>query len=47
MFLLIGYLKAIVNSTQVWKSMAETFLLGAAAAALAYLVGDVLEGLFL
>lgn len=47
MFLLIGYLKAIVNSTQVWKSMAETSLLGAAAAALAYLVGDVLEGLFL
>ena len=47
MFLLIGYLKAVVNSTQVWKSMAETFLLGAAAAALAYLVGDVLEGLFL
>ena len=45
-FMLIGYLKAIVTQTKVIRSMLETFFLGAAAAGLAYLVGDVLEGLF-
>jgi len=46
-FMLIGYLKALVNQTKIFRSISETFLLGAAAAALAYLVGDVLEGLFM
>ncbi len=46
-FILIGFLKALVNQTKVLRSILETFFLGAAAAALAYLVGDVLEGMFL
>ncbi|MCR9152809.1 MAG: VIT1/CCC1 transporter family protein [Bacteroidetes bacterium] len=46
-FILIGYLKALVNQTRLLRSIAETFFLGTAAAMLAYLVGDVLEGLFL
>lgn len=46
-FILIGYLKAIVNQTKILRSILETFFLGAAAAALAYIVGDVLEGMFL
>ncbi|QNR25836.1 VIT1/CCC1 transporter family protein [Croceimicrobium hydrocarbonivorans] len=45
-FMLIGYLKAMVTQTKIIRSMLETFFLGAAAAGLAYLVGDVLEGLF-
>jgi len=44
-FILIGYLKAIVNATKVLRSILETFLLGAAAAGLAYWVGDFLEKL--
>lgn len=47
MFVLIGYFKAIVNQTKVLRSILETFFLGAAAASLAYWVGDVLEGMFL
>jgi VIT1/CCC1 family predicted Fe2+/Mn2+ transporter len=42
-FVLIGYLKAMVNQTKIIRSILETFFLGAAAAALAYWVGDVLE----
>lgn len=45
-FMLIGYLKAIVNQTKIFRSISETFLLGAAAAAVAYYVGAVLEGMF-
>lgn len=45
-FCLIGYLKAIVNQTKIFRSILETLLLGSAAAALAYFVGDILEGLF-
>lgn len=45
-FMLIGYLKALVNQTKVFRSISETFLLGAAAAALAYYVGAILEGMF-
>lgn len=42
-FILIGYLKAIVNQTNILRSILETFLLGTAAATLAYWVGDLLE----
>ncbi len=40
----IGWLKAYVTETSHWKSVLETLLLGAVAAALAYFVGDLLEG---
>lgn len=45
-FILIGYLKALVNQTNYLRSILETLLLGAAAAGLAYWVGNVLEKLF-
>lgn len=45
-FSVIGYLKAFVNQTKIVKSIAETLFLGSTAAALAYFVGDFLEGLF-
>ena len=45
-FALIGYLKAVVNQVKVLRSVLETLFLGSAAAALAYAVGDILEGLF-
>ncbi|MDZ7845597.1 MAG: VIT1/CCC1 transporter family protein [Owenweeksia sp.] len=45
-FALIGALKALVNQTKLLRSILETLFLGGAAAALAYVVGDVLEGLF-
>jgi VIT1/CCC1 family predicted Fe2+/Mn2+ transporter len=46
-FILIGYLKALVTQTKKIRSVTETFLLGAAAAALAYYVGHILENVFL
>jgi len=45
-FALIGYLKAVVNSTKVLRSILETLFLGGAAALLAYYVGDILENMF-
>jgi VIT1/CCC1 family predicted Fe2+/Mn2+ transporter len=45
-FCLIGYLKGLVNQTNIIRSMLETLFLGGAAAVLAYFVGDILEGLF-
>lgn len=42
-FILIGFLKSHVTQTSRWKGIAETLMLGAIAAAVAYLVGDVLE----
>lgn len=42
-FVLIGFLKAYVNETSQRKGIAETLLLGATAAAVSYLVGDILE----
>lgn len=46
-FALIGSLKGLVNQTNLLRSVAETLFLGGAAATLAYIVGDVLEGLFM
>jgi VIT1/CCC1 family predicted Fe2+/Mn2+ transporter len=45
-FVGVGYLKAKVTLTSKWRAMSETLLLGSAAAALSYLVGDYLEKLF-
>jgi len=45
-FVAIGWLKSIVNQTKVLKSIGETLFLGAIAAGLSYLVGDLLEQLF-
>ena len=41
-FLSIGLLKAHVTKTKSWRAAAETFLLGAIAAVLAYVLGDLL-----
>lgn len=43
-FISIGLLKAHVTRTKPWHAAAETFLLGAIAAGLAYLLGDLLAG---
>lgn len=43
-FLVIGYLKARVNHISILRSMGETLLLGAIAAALSYVAGDLLAG---
>jgi VIT1/CCC1 family predicted Fe2+/Mn2+ transporter len=45
-FVGIGWLKSLATQSSQWKSIAETLLLGVAAASLAYLVGNVLERLF-
>ena len=45
-FVLIGWLKAKVTETNSGKVILETLLLGIIAASLAYLVGDLLEGVF-
>jgi len=42
-FVGIGVLKARVNNLSLWRSVAETVLLGALAAVLAYAAGDLLE----
>lgn len=42
-FLLIGLLKTYVTRSSRWKGILETLLLGAIAAAVSYLVGDLLE----
>ncbi|MDP5171708.1 MAG: VIT1/CCC1 transporter family protein, partial [Bacteroidia bacterium] len=42
-FIMIGWLKAYVTQTSRWRAILETVLLGASAAALAYIVGDWLE----
>lgn len=44
-FVIIGLLKAIVNQTPRLRSLLETLFLGAAAAILAYYVGDFLDSL--
>ena len=45
-FVLVGYLKSAVTETHPVRSILETVLLGTSAAALAYIVGDLLEKLF-
>lgn len=42
-FVVIGWLKAYVNNTKYVKGIAETVLLGAVAAIVAYFIGDFLE----
>lgn len=44
-FIAIGWLKAMVTETSRIRGILETFLLGGAAAAVSYFVGDVLEKL--
>ena len=42
-FAAVGWLKTYVTETSHWKGILETIILGAVAAGVAYLVGDVLE----
>lgn len=42
-FIVIGYMKSFINRTSKIKGVAETLSLGAAAATVAYFVGDLLE----
>ena len=42
-FSFIGFLKSYVTQSSKWRGIAETVLLGAIAAGVAYFVGDVLE----
>ena len=46
-FILIGYLKAVVNRTGKWRGMLETLFLGGIAAVISYFVGDILEQIIL
>jgi vacuolar iron transporter family protein len=45
-FILVGWLKGIVNQTSSIRSIAETLALGLLAAVVAYYVGDILETFF-
>ncbi len=45
-FAVIGWLKSAVNQTKVIQSILETLFLGAVAASLSYLVGDILAKMF-
>ena len=45
-FLIVGWLKGIVNQTSTLRSILETVALGLLAAVVAYYVGDVLESFF-
>lgn len=46
-FMLVGWLKSLVNQTPAIRSIAETLMLGLLAALVAYYVGDLLENFFL
>ena len=46
-FLIIGYLKSIITEVAAVKGVLETLSLGAVAAGVAYIVGDILEKLIL
>ncbi|HSE29257.1 MAG TPA: VIT1/CCC1 transporter family protein [Candidatus Saccharimonadales bacterium] len=43
-FIVIGLLKAVVTKTKPWRAALETFGLGAIAAVMSYVLGDVLGG---
>lgn len=45
-FLIVGWLKGIVNQTSTLRSIVETVALGLLAAVVAYYVGDLLENFF-
>jgi VIT1/CCC1 family predicted Fe2+/Mn2+ transporter len=42
-FVLIGWMKSVLNRTSTWKGVVETLSLGTLAALIAYFVGDFLE----
>ncbi|NQY10354.1 MAG: VIT1/CCC1 transporter family protein [Flavobacteriales bacterium] len=44
-FAIVGYMKSYVSDTNKFKGVAETVLLGGAAAAMSYFVGDILKTL--
>lgn len=46
-FLIVGWLKGIVNQTSALRSISETVALGLLAAIVAYYVGDILESFFI
>lgn len=46
-FITIGFLKTYVTGTSILKGIAETLILGALAASVAYFVGDILEHIVL
>jgi VIT1/CCC1 family predicted Fe2+/Mn2+ transporter len=46
-FLIVGWLKGIVNQTSAIRSISETVALGLLAAIVAYYVGDILESFFI
>ncbi|OOG71577.1 VIT1/CCC1 transporter family protein [Algoriphagus sp. A40] len=46
-FLIVGWLKGIVNQTSALRSISETVALGLLAAVVAYYVGDILESFFI
>lgn len=46
-FLVVGWMKGIVNQTSALRSISETVSLGALAAIVAFFVGDILEAFFI
>lgn len=46
-FLIVGWLKGVVNQTAALRSISETVALGLLAAVVAYYVGDILETFFI
>jgi VIT1/CCC1 family predicted Fe2+/Mn2+ transporter len=42
-FVIVGWLKSYITETSAWRSILETLMLGALAAGVAYVVGDLLE----
>ena len=46
-FIMVGFMKAYVTNTSIFKSIVETLTLGAIAASVSYFVGDILEQIIL